>query len=272
LTGIEEGARFNVMKDAVPANETPAPYSIRAVDRALDILDVLRARPRGASLAQVARATELPRSSAFRYLAALEARGYVTRDGGARPYRLGPAFAGGDSRLQVLAAAARPLLEELRDRFKETINLGVLDGNGVLYLDVLESPKAIRFAARAGERDPIHSTALGKALAGQLADDEVRRILVAEGMPALTPRTITDPDEYLRQLVTVRKTGYAHDNGENEEHGGCIAVAITGVELAAALSLSAPTARLASAGIEEIAEALRQTAARVGEEVARAHA
>jgi IclR family acetate operon transcriptional repressor len=259
------------VKDAVPATETPAPYSIRAVDRALDVLDVLHAHPRGASLAEVARATDLPRSSAFRYLAALEARGYVARDGGA-PYRLGPAFAGGGSRLQVLAAAARPLLEELRDRFKETINLGVLDGNGVMYLDVLESPMAIRFAARPGDRDPIHSTALGKALAGQLADDEVRRILVAQGMPALTPRTITDPDEYLRQLVTVRTTGYAHDNGENEEHGGCVAVAITGVELAAALSLSAPTARLAPGGIEEIAESLRQTAARVAEEVARLHA
>lgn len=259
------------MKNAVPADETPAPYTIRAVDRALDVLDVLRAHPRGTSLAEVARATDLPRSSAFRYLAALEARGYVARDGGARPYRLGPAFAGADSRLQVLAAAARPLLEGLRDRFRETINLGVLDGNGVMYLDVLESPMAIRFAARPGDRDPIHSTALGKALAAQLPDAEVRRILAAEGMAALTSRTITDPDEYLRQLVAVRTKGYAHDNGENEEHGGCVAVAITEVDVAAALSLSAPAARLAPAGTEEIAEALRQTAARIGEEVGRVH-
>jgi DNA-binding IclR family transcriptional regulator len=259
------------MRADVPATETPAPYSIRAVDRALDVLDVLRAHPRGASLAEVARATDLPRSSAFRYLAALEARGYVARDGGARPYRLGPAFAGGDSRLQVLATAARPLLEELRDRFRETINLGVLDGNCVMYLDVLESPMAIRFAARSGDRDPIHSTALGKALAAQLPEAEVRRILAAEGMAALTPRTITEPEDFLRQLVVVRKKGYAHDSGENEEHGGCVAVAITGVEVAAALSLSAPTARLAPTGTDEIAEALRQTAARIGEEVGRAN-
>jgi IclR family acetate operon transcriptional repressor len=168
----------------------------------LDVLDVLRARPRGAALAQVAKATRLPRSSAFRYLATLEARGYVERDGGDGVYRLGPAFLGEGTRLRALSAAARPLLQDLRDRFQETINLGVLDGNSVVYLDVVESPMAIRFAARSGHRDHIHSTALGKALAAQLPDDDVRRILLADGMGAVTPRTITDPEEYLRQLAS----------------------------------------------------------------------
>jgi IclR family transcriptional regulator, acetate operon repressor len=238
----------------------------------LDVLDVLRARPRGAGLAQIAKAAKLPRSSAFRYLATLEARGYVARDGGDGVYRLGLAFPGEGTRLRELSASARPLLQVLRDRFQETINLGVLDGNSVVYLDVIESPMAIRFAARPGHRDHIHSTALGKALAAQLPDEDVRRILTADGMGAVTPRTITDPEEYLRQLGTVRRNGFAVDNGENEEHGGCVAVAIAGTDVPSAISLSAPTARLSPAVIAEIAAALRNTAALVADELERTDA
>jgi IclR family transcriptional regulator, acetate operon repressor len=259
------------VRAGIPLNETASPYSIRAVDRVLDVLDVLRARPR-ASLAQVAKAAGLPRSSAFRYLASLEARGYVERDRGDGVYRLGSAFADDGPRLRALSDAARPLLEALRDRFQETINLGVLEGSRVAYLDVLESPMTMRFAARPGDRDHVHSTSLGKALMAQLPDDDVRRILAAEGMVAVTPMTITDPDEYLGQLASVRKNGFSVDYGENEEHGGCVAVAIAGADVAAAISLSAPTARLSQAGIDEVASALRETAARVAEELEPARA
>jgi IclR family transcriptional regulator, acetate operon repressor len=235
------------------------------------VLDALRASPR-ASLAQVARAAGLPRSSAFRYLATLEARGYVERDGGDGVYRLGAALADDGPQLRALSDAARPLLEALRDRFQETINLGVLEGTSVAYLEVLESPMAMRFAARPGDRDHVHSTSLGKALMAQLSDGEVRRILAAAGMVAVTPRTITDPDEYLRQLTIVRENGFAVDYGENEEHGGCVAVAIEGADIPAAISLSAPTARLSPARIDEVASVLRETAARVAEELEPAHA
>jgi IclR family acetate operon transcriptional repressor len=250
------------MPDGVSLNETTPTYSIRAVDRVLDVLDVLRARPRGASLAEVARAAGLPRSSAFRYLATLEARGYVEREAPDGVYRIGSAYPGRSRRLN-LATTARPLLEALRDRFQETINLGVLDGNAVAYLDIVESPMAIRFAARPGDRNAIHSTALGKALAAQLPDEDVRRILAAEGMEPVTPSTITDEEEYLRDLAGVRRRGFALDSGENEEGGGCVAVAVPGMEVPAAISLSAPAGRLSADRAEEVAAALRETAAQL---------
>jgi IclR family acetate operon transcriptional repressor len=245
----------------VSLGETDSAYSIRAVDRVLDVLDVLRGRTRGASVAEIAQAAGLARSSAFRYLTTLERRGYVERDG-PHGYRLGPALPSRARRLS-LATIARGFLEELRDRFQETINLGVLDGNAVAYLDIVESPMAIRFAARPGDRDAIHSTALGKALAAQLRDEDVRGILAAEGMARMTPRTIVDEDEYLRDLAGVRLRGFALDNGENEEGGGCVAVAVPGADVPAAISLSAPAARLLGQRIEEVAVALREASARL---------
>jgi IclR family acetate operon transcriptional repressor len=249
------------MRGSVSRNETDPAYSIRAVDRVLDVLDVLHARTRATSLSEIARAAGLARSSAFRYLATLERRGYVERDG-SDGYRLGPAFPARARRLNI-ATVGRSLLEELRDRFQETINLGVLDGNAVAYLDIVESPMAIRFAARPGDRNAIHSTALGKALAAQLRDDDVRRILAAEGMAPMTPRTITDEDDYLREIAGVRRRGFALDSGENEEGGGCVAVAVPGAGVPAAISLSAPAGRLSAERIEEVVAALREASARL---------
>src|SRR5262249_13882834 len=192
-------------------------YEVRATRRALDSLDVLQRAPAGVSLAEVARATGLPRSSAFRYLATLEGRGYVERNGTSSEYRLGLAFQPLRAHhLDVLKTRSRTYLEELRDRFQETVNLGVLDGESLTYLEILESPQAVRFAARRGGRDPIHSTALGKALVALLADDEVRRLLGAARMERRTSRTIVDPEDFMREVAQVRAQGYAVDDRENQ--------------------------------------------------------
>jgi IclR family transcriptional regulator, acetate operon repressor len=254
---------------SLPARSNSSLYAVRAAERVLDILDVLQGASDGVTLGELARAAKLPKSSAFRYLTTLEARGYVVRDDG-DAYRLGLALQRLRPRdLALLAAVARPRLEELSDRFGETTNLGVLDSTRVAYLEVVESPRAVRFAARRGGRDPIHSSALGKAIAASLRDEEVRRILAVEGMPARTARTITDPERFLRELEAVRARGHATDNGENEEGGSCVGVFLAGCRLPAALSLSAPTARLQAEQMEEVAAALRRAARLIADEAER---
>ncbi len=240
---------------------TDGGYSVRAAERVLDILDVLQNAPEGISLAAVASGTQLPKSSVFRYLATLEARGYVERVDGEGNYRLGLAFLPLRARhVDRLAARARPLLEELSIRFQETVNLGVLDRTRVEYVEIVESPLTMRLAARRGDRDPIHSTALGKAIAAQLREDDVRRILDAEGMPRLTSKTITDADAYIAALEQVRTRGYAVDGGENEEDARCVAVAIALTPVPAAISLSAPAVRFSLDRVDEVAAALLRTA------------
>jgi len=239
-------------------------YSVRAVMRVMDILDLLQDSPEGRSLVEVSAAVELPRSSTYRYLSTLETRGYVQRDVVTGLYRFGLAFLPSHGRhLEVLSARARPVMEELRDRLGETINLGVLDGNRVVYLEILESNKAVRLAARRGDRDPIHSTALGKAIASRIGSDAVVAILAAEGMPKRTSKTITDQARYLAELEKVRSQGYAVDVGENEEEGRCVAVPIQNSRVLAAISLSAPDARLGSDLIENIGTELVAAARRI---------
>jgi IclR family acetate operon transcriptional repressor len=249
------------MKQAPDSSTTGTQYAVRAVLRTLDIFEALQSSPDGVSLPALSEAVGLPKSSIFRYLSTLEARGYIERDRGSGHYRVGRALHPSTSEhLEALAARARPLLEGLRDRFGETTNLGVLDGRRVAYLEIVESPRAMRFAARKGDRDPIHSTALGKAIASRLLDRQVQRILADEGMPQLTSRTITDPGRFLKELAVVRDRGYATDNGENEEEGRCVAVPIPDGRLAAAISLSAPAARFSLSAIKKVAVALREVA------------
>ncbi|RZI92824.1 MAG: IclR family transcriptional regulator, partial [Microbacterium sp.] len=160
-----------------------ANYSIRSVQRVCDILDLVQANPDGLSLMAFAQATELPKSSVFRYLATLEGRGYVERNADG-DYRIGLALSG--DRIDTVARRLLPQLMHLRDTLGETVNLGLLDGTRVAYLEIVESRASIRNAPRAGEREVIHATALGKVLAAQMPESAVESILQQEGMARLT--------------------------------------------------------------------------------------
>jgi len=242
-------------------------YSIRAVGRVCEILTLLGQSREGATLAEVGSATGLPKSSAFRYLATLEEHHYVERDVARGVYRLGLAVVPLHGlEVERLVDAALPHLERLRDELGETINLGRLDGSRIAYLAIVESLNSMRLAARPGDRDPLHSTALGKAIAAQLDERRVRTILESEGMPRLTDRTITHVDAFVAELERVRAAGYAVDDLENEPHGRCVAVAIPG-GLNVAISQSAPAPRLAVEDVPVVGEALMRTAAALAAEL-----
>lgn len=236
-------------------------YPLRAVDRVCDILDILANAPDGVSLTEVAEAAQLPKSSTFRYLTALEARRYVMRDPSSGSFALGLAFRPQNVRvMERLTTLAQPALTRLRDQLDETINLGVLDGTMVVHTAVAESPQMMRLAARVGERGYVHSTALGKAICATLPTDRVRSILAAAGMPAFTDSTIVDPDVYLAELERVRTAEYGVDDAENQAAGRCVAVAIPGIDISAGLSLSAPADRFPASDVPDVAARLAKAA------------
>ena len=237
-------------------------YPIRSVDRVCDILDALANSQSGVTLTAVAEAVSLPKSSAFRYLSALEARHYVERDPESVTYRLGPAFRPQYShRVSRLIEFARPELERLRDSHGESTNLGILDGTMVVHSVVCESRHTMRLAARVGDREHVHATALGKAMCAQLPPERVRSILDAAGMPALTSAAITDPDAFRRELDRVRDQGYAVDDEENQPDGRCVAVSIPRLPFPAGISVSAPASRFRAADVAPTAARLHRIAA-----------
>ena len=239
-------------------------YTIAVLGRALDLLEALAKADTPLGATELARRVGTTKSAAYRILANLEARGYVAKEPVAARYVLGThlAYLGQRSLSTIdLRQAARPSLEELHGRFQETVNLGVLDGEEVVYIDMVESPQGLRMAAHVGARDCAHSTSLGKAILAFLPEPRRDRLLRGP-LPARTDRTITDSAALRAELERIRAAGVAEDRGENEVGARCFGAPIfdhTG-EPTAALSVSAPESRLGDTRSAEVAAALRAAA------------
>ena len=246
------------------ASADASAYSTRAVSRVCDLLDLVADSDQGLSLRAAAVGSGMPKSTAFRYLATLEERQYVQRDGEGN-YILGPAFRYQDDRaLDQLIEVSEPVLEALRDELGETTNLGRLDGSMIVHELVVESGHMMRLAARVGERGYVHSTALGKAICADSPELRVRALLDNAGMPRFTTSTITTPDAYIIELDRVRDLGYGVDDAENQEGGRCVAVAVPGTDLPCGISVSAPATRLLASDVPRIAARLHQAATDIG--------
>lgn len=222
-------------------------YRIAVLDRTLDVIEALAAAAEPIGVSDIARTVGATKSATWRILLNLEARGYATKDAAAK-YTLGPAlFAlvlrGGDR--TRLVQLARPHLQWLNATFEETANLGVMEGDALLYIDIIESPHDLRMAARIGARDLLHATALGRAIVAFLPEHEQARLL--EGpLEARTPRTIVDPARLRAMLDDVRTGGISAEEGENETAASCFGVPVFGPEgkVVAAISLSGPSGRM----------------------------
>lgn len=257
-----------------PAMATPEQikrYNNRSVERVVTMLNALQESPEPMSLVAIYRSIRMAKATAFRYLWTLERHRYVERDDDGR-YRLGLGFVGMQSRdLDVLKDQARPWLSKLRDEIEETVNLGILEGEFVRYVEVAESSRTVRMSNPSGSRDPLYCTALGKAIAADLPASQVRELMEQVELTARTPRTITSIDEYLTELGRVRRERYAVDDCENEVDGRCVAVAILGTRLPAALSISAPASRFPLKDVPRVARLLAGVAERLGNRFANPH-
>jgi IclR family KDG regulon transcriptional repressor len=249
------------------AAQSVDPYLVQPVAKALAVLAFVEDAGREVGLSDVARALGLPKTSAFRYLYTLAAAGFVGYGSGRDRYRAGPRLHRGpeaDGTVPRLRELALPAMAGLRKRFNETVNLGVPDRDRVVYVEMIESNRALRMQARIGERHPLNSTALGKAILAFLPEAE-RTALLALPLKAMTGRTTTDAAALRRQLREIARRGYAVEIGENEEGLMCIGVPILarGGRAVAALSLSAPEARMSRPQRLDMIEALRSAAASI---------
>ncbi len=254
------------LQRAVPHNETSA-YDVAVLGKALAIVESL-VEGKTLGVSELSERTGASKASAFRILSTLERRGYVTKDPASRKYRPGPRLVAIACTLVSgldLVQGARPVLAALHAEFDETVNLGVLSEGQVLYLDILESSHGLRMAARVGKRDPLHSTALGKAILAWLPADETTGLLPQGRFARCTPRTITTRPSLERQLVIFRKLGYAVDDEENEPGARCVGVPILDARghPVAALSVSGPASRLHDATIRRIGRRLLAAASDV---------
>jgi IclR family acetate operon transcriptional repressor len=243
--------------------------SLTAVDRAVRVLEALERQPR-ARLAQVARDAGLSDATALRYLSSLVAHDFVERDSDAGTYRLGMRlFRLGQRSLSERdpRAVALPYMERLHERFEETVNLAVRNGDDLVLIEVLQGSRSIRRGAALGDRDVWHASALGKAVLAQLPTPEAKDLLERHGYERMTVRTRGSWQEMSRDLTKIGQCGYAFEDREFDDESSCVGAAIFAGDGRAvyALSVSGPAGRFGRGRRVEIGEAVRDAAGEISE-------
>ncbi|GII55033.1 IclR family transcriptional regulator [Planotetraspora thailandica] len=240
--------------------------SVQSVDRALDVLEALAEQGGHAGLSEIAARTGLPYGTIHRLLQTLLARGYVRQESDRR-YALGGALLRvGGAAERMVAASAEPYLARLVELSGETANLAVLEGDFVVYVAQVPSPRRLRMFAEVGRRVLPHSTAVGKVLLAERPD--AGAVFRRTGMPRRTDQTITSVEAILAELEEVRARGYALDLGEEESGVHCMAVPVVdGGRTFAAMSVSGPADRLDAIDREELANTMRKVAGDFGSAV-----
>ena len=238
----------------------------QSLKRGLRIIEVIAAIGSSATLAEIARKTALPRSTTHHLLHALVEFGYLVQDGSARSYTLAPKLfriTGSTWTREQLAEMAMPFLDELSRRTGEGTSLAILRDGIVTIIAKREPEGPVRVVQEVGARRPMYCTAVGKALAAWLPEQELSGIIHRTVFKRLTQNTIPSASAYRRNLARIRATGFAIDNEEHIEGIRCIAAPVRdhSGEVRASLCVVGPKSRLPQRRLEKIRHVLIGVAA-----------
>jgi len=242
---------------------------VQSLMRALDILEAVGASEHSVSLKTITERVKLPKSTVYRLLSNLESREYIrcNIDG---TYQLGLKLL--TVSLQVeqnfeLKQAVRPYLIAMNESTQETVHLAILQGGKVVYIDTVESPQSIRLVAKIGASNPMHCTALGKALLFTESNEEIARLLKLHGMEKRTEFTLRGIQEFLTELSECKERGYAFDERESALDARCVGAPIFGPQgsAIAAISVSGPAVRYSREMADQVGQKLVQVAKEIKE-------
>lgn len=241
--------------------------SVHVVDRVFSLLEYLSLAQEPKGPTEIAKATQLHKSTVHRLLTALCNRGYVekTPDG---TYLIGIKLieiASNRINNLELQTEARPLLSDLHSELGLIVHLGILDHNEVVYVEKMDISRNLRLYAQIGMRVPAHCSSLGKCLLASLSGDDIDFLLPKENLTQYTPNTITTVQELKEHLREVRQQGWGMDNEEYILGNRCVAAPIYDYrgEVIAAVSASGPTSLLSDERIPSVIEKVQSITAQI---------
>lgn len=243
-------------------------YAIGSVDNALRLLllfrdhDVLRVTDASVELG-------VARSTAHRLLMTLAHQGFVQQERSSRSYRIGPSlmeFQVSLPGMTHIRDVARNDMVELSRHLQETMNLMVLEGDSIRFIDSVECDRQVRVTGRTGRMLPAHATAGGKVLLAAMEGEEVRSRL-ATSLRKITSATITGKITFYEELDDVRRLGYAINRGESLEglHAAAVSIIDHSGRTVAALAVSVPADRGGTTRLRKHIPALREAAKDIGQ-------
>src|SRR5450830_1164970 len=236
---------------ASAVEENPKVAGTAAFSKFMVVLQLIADQEEPLTIAQLSLQSGYPRPTVYRILAALMAEGMVIENPRTKLFELGPRLINLASKSwskSDLRSAAIDALHTLRDATRETVHLAVPSDNGMVYIEKLESPQAVRMTSRIGTRVTLYSSSVGKAYLAALDDSTGAALLRKVKMQKFTEHTIIDLPGLQAEISATRQRGYAEDREENEAQIFCVGAAILdrdGQPLAC-ISISIPLYRKAA--------------------------
>ena len=193
----------------------------QSLARGLAILSTFHSDRPLIGVSELSRGLELSRSTVHRYVATLAKLGYLQQDPDSKRYRLGPkvldlGFAALNS-MDLLEVSA-PHLRRLSDETQRTVNVAILDGTDVVYIERCRAARPgqqqIDLNLHVGARLPAYCTAMGKAILAFLSEERLEEVIERIDFVPRGPNTLTDPKAFREELVKVRASGIAINDEE----------------------------------------------------------
>ena len=192
-------------------------YQAPIVKKAFLILKAISSAGNGLRISEISTRLDISKSTVHGITAALEDQGAIIRDPESKKYIIGAtlmelgkaAYAKMDFK-----KAAHPIMERLMEQCRETVFLGVRNGDTITIIDLVESRKDFKISSPIGTSLPLLAGAIGKIFLSEMIPGDAREYIRSKGLIQFTPNTITDPDIYFKALESVRNTGVAFDDEE----------------------------------------------------------
>lgn len=245
--------------------------AVGTLERGLAILQFFK-RTQEASVAEIAAALELSRSTTYRIAERLRELGFLEVNATTARWRLGKETAQlGVAALQStdLMRVAPPVLLQLLEGTREAVNLAVFDSDSMVLIFREQGPQSVTISSRLGSRRPMHASSLGKAYLAALRAQERHALIERLELKRYTPETIVDKEALERTLESIQQRGFADDRREFEQTLACCAAAVFDHRAipVAAISVSGPAERVLTKFDRigaEVVSAARDISARLG--------
>ena len=256
------------------ATEPESPGSVPALDRTLDILELLGASPQGLTLSELSKRLNVPKNAVFRITQTLLARGYLYREAETMAFQLTGQFlrlAPPRFERVSLTEISREAMTVLRDTTRETVQLGVLNGDEGIIIDQIEGLEPLRIVVDLGLRFQLYNNAPGKLLLAHLPEPEREAAISRIKLEPSTSRTITSKQALREECDKIVSLGYSLDHAEADEGIHCVAAPIFGTNSSGVIGtlwVSGPAKRLPKTQFRELGAEVKAAGERVSQQIA----
>jgi len=259
----------------VSAGASGSDKRVPAVERALSIMEMLAFSQKGMTLAEIARALQVHRSSAYYIVSTMEARGYLTRASSRGRYSHTSKLFELANRALIgvgVREAAAPILRALAERIGLTVHMAVPSQNEIVIIHKVSPAGRPALPTWVGKRLPIHCTSAGKALLAYMPEAQVDDI-IRRGLIRYNENTIVSGAKLKKELGKVREQGFAIDDEEETLGLRCIGVPILqeGQPAIAAISIAGSISEIHYDNLDSLTRLVRDTSARITDSLQQDH-